>query len=548
MGGVASDNRPLSFASLLKLLDRVRPKTTAQFGLVLFVSLVVVYHANATLMDEGDATPNLNLPTAILTRGSFSFTPDDFPEMFLWKSSPPLIESDDFFIRRWHFRVGDKSVREWKDEGFLVLRGPRYHLVESPRRHVHVSTFGPIPGITFLPLSALIYAIDHSYGENAPLVLSAGKLHGSLLIAASALFLFLMALGFTSRGRALLLAVAYGVGTCAWAIASQNVWQQTVNTFFICLGCLFFLRNPDDRRLSAASGAAFGVAMACRHTSAIMVAFIALYLLRYHRKSAYSFALGVLPVPVAIGFYNFYYFGSPFSFGQEIIGHQMALTKTGSPDLWQTPFYIGALGLLASPSRGLLVFSPFLAFSGLGMLKIWLDARYRALRPLTIATVLVMALQCKWFDWWGGWAYGYRPWLDAVPLLILFLVPVIDWIWEGSAKRLVFSSLLAWSCFVQFIGAFAYDKAWNERMLYVMLSPGQSKPSAYFTQAEAEALAKSSGGSYLGPTNCNIDHTYCRYRLWSIRDNMIAYYVAHFSEARKHRFDSGWRELALFRN
>ena len=83
---------------------------------------------------------------------------------------------------------------------------------------------------------------------------------------------------------------------------------------------------------------------------------------------------------------------------------------------------VGALGLLVSPSRGLLVFLQFLGFSGLGMVKTWLDARYHSLRPLTIATVAVMALQCKWFDWWGGWTYGYRPWLDTVPLLVVFIV------------------------------------------------------------------------------------------------------------------------------
>ena len=468
--------------------------------------------------------------------------------MFLWKSFPPLMESEDFFIRRWHSRVGEKTVREWKAEGHLVLKGPRYHLVESPRRHVYVSTFGPIPGLTFLPLAALLYTVDPAYPDIPQLVLSAAKLHGSVLVAASALFLFLMALGFTSRSRALLLAAAYAVCTCAWAIASQNLWQQTVNIFFVCLGSMLFLRNPDDRRLAAASGFAFGAALACRHTSAIIVVSVALYLFLYHKKSLSTFALGVLPVPLAIAFYNFHYFGSPLSFGQEIIGHQIAQTKTGSPDLWQTPFYLGALGLLASPSRGLLVFSPFLAFSALGMVKIWRDARYRPLRPLTIATVLAMALQCKWFDWWGGWAYGYRPWLDAVPLLVLFLAPVIDWIWAGKIKRLAFSSMLAWSCFVQFIGAFAYDKTWNERLMHVVLSPSSAKPSAHFTQAEAEALVQKSGGTYIGTTFCNIDLTYCRYRLWSIEDSIIGYYIARFSETRKNRFDSGWRDLAFFRD
>jgi hypothetical protein len=182
------------------------------------------------------------------------------------------------------------------------------------------------------------------------------------------------------------------------------------------------------------------------------------------------------------------------------------------------------------------------------MVKTWLDARYHSLRPLTIATAAVMALQCKWFDWWGGWTYGYRPWLDAVPLLVVFIAPVIDWIWEAKTRRLVFSAALAWSCFVQFVGAFAYDKSWNERLMHVVLVPTSPKPSAHFTQAAAEALAQKTGGTYIGTTFCNIDLTYCRYRLWSIEDNIIGYYIARFREARRNRFDSGWRDFVLFRD
>jgi hypothetical protein len=32
-------------------------------------------------------------------------------------------------------------------------------------------------------------------------------------------------------------------------------------------------------------------------------------------------------------------------------------------------------------------------------------------------------VQSKWFDWWGGWTYGYRPWLEAVPVLVLCMIP-----------------------------------------------------------------------------------------------------------------------------
>jgi hypothetical protein len=527
--------------------EAVRSLSTAKIGLIMFVSLVGLYHVNRTLVEEGDSIANIDLPMTLLKRGTLSFHPDSHPELFKWKSTPPLIVTEEFFVRRWFHIVGDKSLEQWRKDGHLSFNGPRYNIVESKRRNAYLSTFGPIPGLTFVPLSALLLHVDPEF-ENSPLlVLSAAKLHASMMVAITTVLLFLMTLTFTTRRFALLLALAYGVCTCAWSIGSQNLWQQTVNTLLLCLGFTFFLRAPERPRSLAISGAALGAAMACRATSALFVVAVGVYLLLYHRKSVLAFALGAVPVPAAIAFYNWYYFGSPISFGQELAGHTMALEKTGSPELWQTPFLQGLLGLMISPSRGLLVFSPFLAAAGFGVVRIWRDARYRALRPLTIAAGLIMALQCKWFDWWGGWTYGYRPWLDVVPLLVLFVVPALDGIWESKAKKGLFVAALGWSCLVQAIGAFAYDKSWNDREIFMVEIPGATKPIVRFTEANAERLANARGGTYR-TMYCNIDWPECRRRLWSHEDSIIAYHISDFGVTRKRRYDSAWGDLSLFKN
>ena len=529
------------------LLQAVRRLSIAKIALILFVSLIAVYHANRTLVEEGDSIANIDLPMTLLKRGTLSFHPDSHPELFKWKSTPPLIVTEEFFVRRWFHIVGDKSLEQWRKDGHLAFNGPRYNVVESKRRNAYLSTFGPIPGLTFVPLSALLLRLDPEFEKSPLLVLSAAKLHASMMVATTAVLLFLTALLFTSRRFALLLAVAYGIGTCAWSIASQNLWQQTVNTLLLSLGVLFFLRAPDNTRSIVISGAALGAAMACRATSAIFVLGVAIYLVIYHRKSLLWFALGASPVPAAIAFYNWYYFSSPISFGQELAGHTMALEKTTRPELWQTPLLEGLLGLLISPSRGLLVFSPFVAVAAFGVVRIWRDARYRPLRPLTVAAALIMALQCKWFDWWGGWTYGYRPWLDVVPLLVLFTVPVLENIWESKAKKGLFAAALAWSCLVQAVGAFAYDKSWNDREVFMVELPGGVKPVIRFTEANAEKLANSRGGNYR-TIYCNIDWPECRRRLWSHEDSIIAYHISQFGVTRKRRYDSAWGDLAIFRN
>lgn len=121
-------------------------------------------------------------------------------------------------------------------------------------------------------------------------------------------------------------------------------------------------------------------------------------------------------------------------------------------------------------------------------------------------------IAAKWFDWWGGWSYGYRPIVDTMPFLTLLLLPVMDRIMIGPMLRTAFALLLTWSISVQCIGAFGYDCAtWNNR-----------------------------GGE-------NIDLPQHRHRLWSIRDMQIMYCWRHLEEeySRKmpiYGFESTFRQ------
>ncbi len=518
--------------------------TVRQLAFALFAALLTIYHINGTVMEEGDPVPNLKLPISLLKRGTLTFSPDDFPEMFQFKSSPPLDAMDAYPVQHWSDVFEDRTMAEWRASGELRLNGPRYHLLESYGRRTYVSTFGPIPGITFVPLVAVLRLISPGFDDNFVLQMAAGKLHGALLTAGTAVLLFLTALQFMSnRWKALILAAVFGVATCAWSIQSQNVWQQTVSTFFLSVGIFCFVRYPERAWLQVLTGFAFGTATACRHTGALLLVCVFAYMVIHHRKSALFMALGAAPVPLAIGFYNWYFFGSPFSFGQELVGHVTALEKTGSPDLWQTPFFRGAAGLLFSPSRGLFVFSPFFLLVPFGLYKIFRDPQFRSLRPVCIGSLAIMILQCKWFDWWGGWTYGYRPWLDAVPVLMLCLIPMFGWVTTGRLRPALFGVTVAWATFVQFIGAFTYDKLWNERTLYIVEVSKSQRPQAFFDAESAEAMAQDSNGTYLGPTKCNIDNVHCRYRLWSLRDNIVTYYLTHFKEARSHRPRARWSTL-----
>jgi hypothetical protein len=84
-------------------------------------------------------------------------------------------------------------------------------------------------------------------------------------------------------------------------------------------------------------------------------------------------------------------------------------------------------GLLVSPNRGLLVFSPIFLLSFVGLA---LKAAARRLTRLDLS--LAGCVAAHWVaisttngNWWGGGSYGPRLFTDVVPYLIYLLIPVV---------------------------------------------------------------------------------------------------------------------------
>jgi hypothetical protein len=511
---------------------------------LLWLSLLTIYQLDDSVVEEGDAIANVELPITLLRTGTLHFTPRLSPIVFLWKSTAPLAERTDYYVRSWHERHEGKAAGYWYATGHLRLNGARYFVIKSPIREAYVCTFGVIAGLSMTPLAAALAAFHPDFLRSEHLKLSAAKLHASALIALSALLLFWLGRRFVPPRYALLVALAYGLGTCVWAVSSHTLWQQTVNVALLSGVAYAFIRIAldDSKRARIVCGLLLGAALASRPTAVFFAIAIAIYLWRERREALRSLLLSTLVIPLAVAVYDQYYFGSPINFAQELVGHQVALQKTGIEWIWQTPMIVGLSGLLLSPSRGLLVFSPFMLAAFFGAQRVWIDPKYASLRPLTLAAGATMLLQCKWFDWWGGWTFGYRPWLEAVPVLALCLLPVIEAIFRARVLSGLFCAALAWSVFVQGLGALAYDKYWNARDLHRVV---KGEETAFFT-SEPEALryATATGGQYTGLFSCNIDLPACRYRLWSLDDNIISFYWGErYAVSRANRTSSSFNQF-----
>ena len=168
-------------------------------------------------------------------------------------------------------------------------------------------------------------------------------------------------------------------------------------------------------------------------------------------------------VPGFLTAYNYHYFGHPIAFGQSVVSSSIALSKTGSAGLWQSSWAESLPGLLISPARGLVWFSPVLVLGLVSAAAVWRNPRHRPLIPLQLATAAMILLADKWFDWWGGLTWAYRSIVDATPYLALLLVPIVERVVASRPLRVVCGLLLTWSIAVQFIGAYSYSlMGWSD--------------------------------------------------------------------------------------
>src|SRR5690606_10266371 len=87
-------------------------RSMALWCAALFAGLLALFHANASVLEEGDAVPSLVLPLSIVKYGALTFDPERWPEMFQWETSPPLPETRDFFFRHWSVKYAGKTARE----------------------------------------------------------------------------------------------------------------------------------------------------------------------------------------------------------------------------------------------------------------------------------------------------------------------------------------------------------------------------------------------------------------------------------------------------
>jgi hypothetical protein len=304
----------------------------------------------------------------------------------------------------------------------------------------------------------------------------AEKIAASVIAALSAVLLLLLLQRITSPGWAWSLTLVYAVGTSTWSISSQALWQHGPGEFAI-VGAFLCLAYWTENHASAEALWICGLAVACalifRPTNIVLLPALFAALIAARATLAEHTRLWTLPLlgGLAIASYNLYVFGHLAG------GH----TARG----FSAPFFAGLAGVLLSPGRGLLIYTPVALFAICAFVPTARSARHKY-APLFIACVVFVALDlllaAKWRVWWGGYCWGPRLLTELAPSLLILIamaVPALDRPWPRRA----FAAVALYSMLTQGLGVFFYPK----------------------------------GNWDLGPPNVNVAPT----RLWDWRDNPI---------------------------
>jgi hypothetical protein len=341
------------------------------------------------------------------------------------------------------------------------------------RRGHYVSTYPVMPAI----LSVVVYALPVWLLKLAhvpislPLVTLLSKLAASAAVAASVGVLYLGVRRLKGERPALWIALIYAFATCSWSSSSQGLWQTAWSQPLLAAALYGFIRARESQsQWLIGAGLALALSVACRPPNAVIAAVMMIYVLHQHvlrpggREGVRSL-LRFIAFPLLIGtllvLYQLYYFGS-LSGGYS--GEMNRLEHSARAGFaFSYPSLTAFWGLLASPSRGLLVLSPVLLFSVAAMaIALW-RRRDWLMVYTALATVALLVLYSTWSVWYGAYGYGYRFLVDLLPGLCLLLVVVWDRLVASAALRTLLIATVAFSIFVQAVGAFCFPSDWYSK-------------------------------------------------------------------------------------
>jgi hypothetical protein len=395
-------------------------------SLLIGLFCLLVYNANWRAISAGDTYPARYLPFAI------------------WRYHTVLLDP-----------VAALTAQGRGDTAFWMVPVPGGHVI---------SLYPVVLPVLIAPLYLPAVGYLHRRGwtderlDHAARVME--KLSASLLAALSAALLYLLLRRRAAPRAALLLTLAYAFGTTTWVIGSQALWQHGMAELLV-VGALLLLTGPCTAPRALAAGLLCGLIAGNRPPDVILAAALGAYGLFWagRRRAALLAAAAALPMGLVL----LYNLG---------VAHHFAggYGRVGKAAYLQHDLLPGLGGLLLSPTRGLLVFSPFLLF----LVPAWRHLPRGRERGLSLAIIAGFVLQLVLYakaDWRGGMSWGPRYMTDLLPLLVWMLAPVVATL--RGFGRACFLLAAGAAVAIEAIGAFWYTGVTDSAIFAVASGPHQ---------------------------------------------------------------------------
>jgi hypothetical protein len=397
--------------------------------LLLGLAFFLIYNANLRSIDAGDTYPARYLPLSIWKYHSLSLDP-----------IVPLVAQG-----------REVPIASLVAQEVPIAQGnAAYWMIKSYTGRV-VSLYPIVTPVVVAPLylPAVIYldakGWDPQLVDYVARIME--KLSASLMASVSAMFLYLLLRRRSPPATAMLLTIAFALGTTTWVISSQALWMHGLGELLV-VAMLYLLTGPSTPLRALGAGLACALLACNRQPDAILAAGFALYAVRWARP---HFALFLAAVAVPVGLVLAY---NVFVVGHIIGGYGLmpALGSHVSRFGEEALFGIGVL--LFSPIYGLFVFSPFLLFVPFFLSSVLRD---RSSRGLTLTIGGAMVLQWLFYGaahWEQGLSWGPRYFTESLPILVWMLPPIFERL--RTTGRVVFGLACVVAVTIQGVGAFWY--------------------------------------------------------------------------------------------
>jgi hypothetical protein len=396
--------------------------TNRGIGWLLFALLVVIYNSNGREIQSYDTQPTKYAARELALHGTLTLD-------YVIATMPPLAERMAFQRDRWgHWR----------------------------------SAYSVVPSIEAAIVGSLLH-VTRIINLRAPLAPAfVAALTASLLTAGAVALVFVSLARVTSVRTALLVAIGLGLGTNLWPLASRTLWQFETMSAGSALAMYAWLRR--DTSIGArhvvlgASGLALAGAARLEIAPAAAILVVGL-VLRIGLRRAWPAIAILASVATAMMTMQWIWFGHVL--GAKVLLQQEGFAAHGVTSTFNREPWIAAYGLLASPSRGLFVFSPVAVVAIAGMRRLRQQPYGSGELFWAAAAIVQFVCYCFYSMWWGGHTYGPRYLMDALIPLSPAAALGVDSLRHRSVQ-IAAGAALVWSIVIAGTGAFVYaNDQWN---------------------------------------------------------------------------------------